>query len=1021
MACPSPSESPSTVGAAPRAVAQAPGEPGGMWKRVHLAVIDGPDCGHVIDLGATGRALPPGLAVTVGRGALVDQQILDPQLSRHQFRVWAGTDRLGRPGAWLAEPGRIRHLRIGGRHRVGGTTFELRTDFHARLPRSCLRVILPVVASLGFVAMWVIPGAGPWPMVLAALLTPAGMAAAARVQPPPLPDPARLLHAGAVATPAPPREGTWRVEVGNTRRRPLTLAPGDAVGFGGAGAHSMARWVTAQLRAHGATCAEATTPQTTSYTLTFPDGATLQVLAASEPTLLPAALTLALPAPGGHNRRVSTSWFAAATVPAGEHGLPAQASLRSHLPCRGPVQENWRSHDGRLRAPIGVVATTGAPTPLVIDLAGDSPHALIAGTTGAGKSELLTSWLLALALAYPPVHVSMVLIDYKGGATFGTLADLPHVLGVLTDLEHQHTTRVLASLRVEIHRRERLLRSSGTSNLTEHNLRTDSPLSRLLLVVDEFRVLAEEYPAVMDQLVRVAAQGRSLGIHVILATQRPGGAMTPDIRANMGLRVCLRVVEEADSIDLIGTTAAARLPAVPGRMVIRDDAVHTAQALLAGAEGADLLAACQQAADDEPALARTHRPWAPPLPTLVTDLPPARAGHIHLGVSDLPHEQRLGTWEIPLASSLLVAGESGSGRTNVARAAALEAMRAGHAVHVIGTEALIPQDSRGSFAHVADPAACHRLLRRISAPGRALTPTPDALIIDGVDRLVETVAEAVAPGEEVTFLAEVLRTCRAQGRFLLLATTLPAPSWLREGDQIVFPPHDPHTRALSGIDTRIEDPPAGRAVAVRGGKETVIQVVHVPAATTPGAVQVTPEFELRPLPTRVDLPLATRVPGEPGVCIGIGGTKNQPVCLPCAPEQVTLVLGEDGAGTAHLARVITSRAEAISHEARIAVVADIQFRSAAELDEAMAQLHAGSHVLVTATAEGLGASYHPLATRARQAEHTVFLGLMPRSVVGVVLGAYISPHVPGRAVVRARGAFTPVQIDLCRAARTASG
>lgn len=205
---------------------------------------------------------------------------------------------------------------------------------------------------------------------------------------------------------------------------------------------------------------------------------------------------------------------------------------------------------------------------MTLDLARTGPHALVAGTTGSGKSEFLLTYLRGLFTLNSPTDVNALLIDYKGGATFGPLMRAPHVVGVVTDLDHGLAARALAALRAEITRREGLLGRHGFASFTEHLDATDAPfrLPRFFVVVDEFRVLAEELPDFVAGLVRLAAVGRSLGMHVVLATQRPGGAVTADMRANLDVRVALRVRERSDSIDVIDSPEASRIAAsTPGR------------------------------------------------------------------------------------------------------------------------------------------------------------------------------------------------------------------------------------------------------------------------------------------------------------------------------------------------------------------------------------------------------------------------------------------------------------------------
>ena len=216
-----------------------------------------------------------------------------------------------------------------------------------------------------------------------------------------------------------------------------------------------------------------------------------------------------------------------------------------------------------------------ADGPVVVDLAVDGPHALVAGTTGAGKSELLQTLVCSLALANRPDELTFLLVDYKGGAAFRGCAGLPHVVGVVTDLDGHLTTRALTSLTAELRRRERLLAAEGASSLEAYQrLRANQPalsaVPRLVIVIDEFRVLAEELPDFVHGLVRLAAVGRSLGVHLVLATQRPGGIVSADIRANVSLRIALRVRDRTDSVDVLDAPDAASIDAsTPGRASLR--------------------------------------------------------------------------------------------------------------------------------------------------------------------------------------------------------------------------------------------------------------------------------------------------------------------------------------------------------------------------------------------------------------------------------------------------------------------
>lgn len=259
--------------------------------------------------------------------------------------------------------------------------------------------------------------------------------------------------------------------------------------------------------------------------------------------------------------------------PAGN--LPGAVRLLDLLGMPAPdgkeLAARWGDH-GSTRAVIGV----GPDGPFSVDLRLDGPHGLIAGTTGAGKSELLQTLISALAVANRPDQLTFVLIDYKGGAAFKECVRLPHTVGMVTDLDGHLTQRALDSLAAEIRRRERLLAAAGAKDIDDY---TGPALPRLVLIIDEFAALVAELPDFVAGLVDIARRGRSLGIHLILATQRPAGVVTADIQANTSLRIALRVTEPAESADVIDTPEAAHISkSTPGRCYVRSG-VGTATAV----------------------------------------------------------------------------------------------------------------------------------------------------------------------------------------------------------------------------------------------------------------------------------------------------------------------------------------------------------------------------------------------------------------------------------------------------------
>ncbi|MXW74566.1 MAG: FHA domain-containing protein [Acidimicrobiaceae bacterium] len=262
-------------------------------------------------------------------------------------------------------------------------------------------------------------------------------------------------------------------------------------------------------------------------------------------------------------------------------GVPVACGLLGLLGVSGDdereIRRRWRRSSGTadLAVPIGA----DAQGPVVLDLIADGPHVLIGGTTGSGKSELLRSLVAGVAASADPDHVAMVLIDYKGGAAFDCCADLPHVAGLVTDLDEHLGARALRCLEAELRYREHRLREVGAEDLAAYRVlcaanrmerSSAEPLPRLLVVVDEFASLAADLPEFLDALVGIAQRGRSLGVHMVLATQRPAGVVTDDIRANATCRIALRVSDPRESVDIIDAGDAAGIPrSRPGRAIAR--------------------------------------------------------------------------------------------------------------------------------------------------------------------------------------------------------------------------------------------------------------------------------------------------------------------------------------------------------------------------------------------------------------------------------------------------------------------
>lgn len=200
------------------------------------------------------------------------------------------------------------------------------------------------------------------------------------------------------------------------------------------------------------------------------------------------------------------------------------------------------------------------------------PHAIVGGTSGSGKSEFLTTFLMGLVINFSPEDIGMLIIDWKGGGIADTLADLPHFMGSITNLDGAGTARALASINAELKKRQREFREYGVQNIAgymklyrerltprEGVKYPQKPLPHLMLVSDEFAELKENVPEFLDELTSVARIGRSLGVHLILATQKPDGVVNDQIDANSKSKVALKMSDEANSRALIKTGDAAHI------------------------------------------------------------------------------------------------------------------------------------------------------------------------------------------------------------------------------------------------------------------------------------------------------------------------------------------------------------------------------------------------------------------------------------------------------------------------------
>jgi len=505
-------------------------------------------------------------------------------------------------------------------------------------------------------------------------------------------------------------------------------------------------------------------------------------------------------------------------------GLPDSSRLLDVLKLEPPTAEaiaaRW-SVGGRSTVALVGESYDG---PFGIDIRKDGPHGLVAGTTGSGKSELLQTIVASLAVANRPDEMTFVLVDYKGGSAFADCMRLPHTVGMVTDLDPHLVERALVSLSAELTRREHVLAAAGAKDIEDYQRLLDrspdrlEPMPRLLIVIDEFASMVRDLPDFVTGLVNIAQRGRSLGIHLILATQRPSGVVSGDIRANTNLRIALRVTDPAESSDVIDAPDAAQISkSTPGRAYVRlghaslipfqtgrvgglrsgapagtvtvapwvapvgwadlgkPEPVRPAASQREHEEITDLKVLVEQIQRGVRRLgiAAQHSPWLPALPRTLplADATPATAESnggaesrpAPFGIEDLPERQlqRPALLALETFSHLMAAGAPRSGRSQLLRtvAGSLALVHSCADVHMYGIDcgngALLPLADLPHCGAVVGRAQTERAARLLGRLGGELTRRQELLAAGGFGDIGEQRALA-PPGQRLPHIVVFL-------------------------------------------------------------------------------------------------------------------------------------------------------------------------------------------------------------------------------------------------------------------------
>ena len=601
-----------------------------------------------------------------------------------------------------------------------------------------------------------------------------------------------------------------------------------------------------------------------------------------------------------------------------------------------------RARDVESLPPLGVVlGTTETGEPVVLDLAesargGDGPHGWVVGATGTGKSQLLRRLVVGLAAGRSPDDVAFVLVDFKGGAAFDDLAALPHVAGVLTNLddsrEQGDAHRLISALQAEVRRRQRALRVAGVPDLTTY--RSDQrldPEPDLVVVVDEAAELLGSCPEVLDTFATIGRVGRSLGIHLVLAAQRPEEARLRSLEGALRFRICLRTLTTADSVAVVRDPGAATLPAAPGWALLAVDAAPQ-QFRVTPVNAVPATTSAERA-----------RPvWHPPLPSIapmpVPAMPdePAAALEVRLGLGDAPQTQWQGWVSLALEGSaghLAVVGAPRTGRTSTLRTIAVDlaATVAPSRLHLYAVSADPELHGLGGLPHtgaVAHPADHDLVLDVVSTVATLVSsrqhlngdrvrplhrPADVVLLIDDwphlraalpdLEPLVQAIAVAgLAVGIHLLLSAHRWSDLRAALRDCL-------------GSRIELHLPDP---LESLLPRTLPGPPPGRpgrGVLLVGQLTTAAGEAALPMRLQVGTLGPDAETEVRhrwsthpaPVPRIQPLPSHAIRPAGPSPDLTLGVGSAGPVTLDLdTTDRHLLIVGEPGSGRSTLLGSLTS-------------------------------------------------------------------------------------------------------------------